>query len=85
MGLRFRKRIALGKLARINLSKSAVSLGFGPPGLNVNFSTEASGLSNSAPIPDTVRADQLLARDVACGNRMDGDTHGSVFLRRTLI
>src|SRR5947209_17626645 len=38
MGFRFRKRIALGKFARINLSKSGVSLGLGPPGLNVNFS-----------------------------------------------
>ncbi|QQS10743.1 MAG: DUF4236 domain-containing protein [Rhodospirillales bacterium] len=37
MGFSFRKRIGLGKLVRVNLSRSGVSVGLGPPGLNVNI------------------------------------------------
>jgi hypothetical protein len=37
MGWRFRKRVSLGRFARLNFSKSGVSLGLGPRGLNVNL------------------------------------------------
>jgi hypothetical protein len=36
MGLRISKRLGLGKLARLNISKSGISIGLGPSGLNVN-------------------------------------------------
>lgn len=40
MGFRFRKRVSLGRFARINLSKSGISLGLGPPGANVNLKAD---------------------------------------------
>ena len=49
MGFRFRKRISLGKLARINLSKSGMSVGVGPPGLNVNFSSRSQRTTIGIP------------------------------------
>lgn len=36
MGLRFRKRISLGGLVHLNLSRTGVSLNVGPKGANVN-------------------------------------------------
>lgn len=37
MGWRVRKRVSFGKLLRLNLSNSGVSLGIGPPGFNLNI------------------------------------------------
>ena len=51
MGLRFRKSISLGKLFRLNLSKSGVSLGVGPPGLNVNIGPR--GVRQTVGLPGT--------------------------------
>lgn len=51
MGLRFRKRISLGKVARVNLSGSGVSLGLGSRGANVNISSKRT--TYTAGIPDS--------------------------------
>lgn len=51
MGLRFRKSFSLGSLLRLNLSKSGVSVGVGPRGLNVNFSPR--GLRKTVGLPGT--------------------------------
>jgi hypothetical protein len=37
MSLRFRKRFSLGKLLRVNLSTSGLSLSVGVPGASINF------------------------------------------------
>jgi Protein of unknown function (DUF4236) len=37
MGLRFRKRISLGGIARLNLSATGASVSVGPKGSNVNL------------------------------------------------
>lgn len=51
MGFRFRKRISLGKFARLNLSRSGVSLGLGPRGMNVNLSSR--GMRTTVGVPGT--------------------------------
>jgi hypothetical protein len=51
MGLRFRKSVSFGRLLRLNFSVSGVSLGVGPPGLNVNFGSR--GLRKTIGIPGT--------------------------------
>jgi hypothetical protein len=37
MSLRFRRRLGLGKLLRLNVSKSGLSVSAGVPGANINF------------------------------------------------
>jgi hypothetical protein len=37
MGLRFHKQFGLGKWLRLNMSKSGLSVGVGPKGLNANI------------------------------------------------
>lgn len=51
MGIRFRKSVSFGKFFRLNLSKSGVSLGVGPPGLNVNISPR--GVRQTVGLPGT--------------------------------
>ncbi len=51
MGIRFRKSISLGKFFRLNLSKSGVSFGVGPPGLNVNIGPR--GVRQTVGLPGT--------------------------------
>lgn len=51
MGLRFRRSIRLGKFARLNFSKSGMSLGLGPRGLNVNIGSR--GTRTTVGIPGT--------------------------------
>jgi len=51
MGLRFRKSISFGKFFRLNLSKSGVSVGVGPRGLNVNLSPR--GVRETVGLPGT--------------------------------
>ena len=51
MGFGFRRRISLGPLARINLSKSGVGFGFGAPGANVSFGP--GGRRTTLGIPGT--------------------------------
>jgi hypothetical protein len=51
MGWRYRKRISLGKGLRINLSKSGVSLGLGPPGANINLGRR--GMRTTVGLPGT--------------------------------
>lgn len=51
MGWRFHKRVGLGRLVRLNFSKSGVSLGLGPRGLNVNIGPR--GVRTTAGIPGT--------------------------------
>ena len=51
MGLRFRKSISFGKFFRLNLSKSGVSLGVGPPGSNVNIGPR--GVRQTIGLPGT--------------------------------
>ncbi len=51
MGLRFRKSISFGKFFRLNLSKSGVSLGMDPPGLNVNIGPR--GVRQTIGLPGT--------------------------------
>ncbi|WP_428673651.1 DUF4236 domain-containing protein [Reyranella sp.] len=49
MGFRFRKRVSLGSLVRLNFSKSGVSLGLGPRGANVNISQR--GITRTVGLP----------------------------------
>ena len=49
MGFRFRKRVNFGRFIRLNVSKSGISLGMGPPGLNVNLSRH--GVRKTVGIP----------------------------------
>lgn len=49
MGFRFYKSFPIGKLLRVNVSKSGLSLGIGPPGLNLNIGRR--GLRRTVGIP----------------------------------
>lgn len=49
MGLRFRKTIRLGNLARVNLSKSGASVTVGPPGASVNLGPRGAYLNCGIP------------------------------------
>ncbi|MBL0143871.1 MAG: DUF4236 domain-containing protein [Betaproteobacteria bacterium] len=49
MGLRFRKRFPLGKLLRLNVSGSGLSIGVGPPGLNFNIGPRGIRRTVGAP------------------------------------
>jgi hypothetical protein len=49
MGFRFHRRFPLGKLLRLNVSKSGVSLGVGPPGANINISNQGVRSTIGAP------------------------------------
>ena len=51
MGIRFQKSISLGKFFRLNFSKSGVSIGVGPRGLNVNMSPR--GVRETIGLPGT--------------------------------
>jgi hypothetical protein len=51
VGWRFHKRLSLGRFARVNFSKSGVSLGLGPRGFNVNIGPK--GMRTTAGIPGT--------------------------------
>jgi hypothetical protein len=51
MGLRIRKKISFGRLARVNLSRSGFSLGLGPRGFNVNLSPR--GRKTTLGLPGT--------------------------------
>lgn len=51
MGLRFRKSFPLGKLYRLNVSKSGLSVGVGPRGFNVNIGPQ--GIRRTVGIPGT--------------------------------
>jgi hypothetical protein len=49
IGSRFRKRITFGGLARLNFSRSGVSVGLGPPGANINISRR--GITKTVGLP----------------------------------
>lgn len=49
MGLRFRKIVGLGKLARLNISRGGISLSLGKPGASINIGR--NGVSGTAGIP----------------------------------
>ncbi|MBL0719807.1 DUF4236 domain-containing protein [Piscinibacter sp. Jin2] len=49
MGFRFYKSFPIGKLLRVNVSKSGLSLGIGPPGLNLNIGRR--GMRRTVGIP----------------------------------
>lgn len=51
MGWRFRSRIGLGRWARLNFSKSGVSLGLGPRGANINIGPK--GVRTTVGLPGT--------------------------------
>lgn len=49
MGFRFRRIIPLGRLLRINVSKSGVSVSAGRPGATVNVSKDGAHVTVGAP------------------------------------
>lgn len=49
LGWSFRKRVGFAKLLRLNFSSSGVSLGLGPPGLNVNIGSK--GVRTTVGLP----------------------------------
>jgi hypothetical protein len=51
VGWRFRSRIGLGRFARLNFSKSGLSLGLGPRGLNINIGPK--GVRTTVGLPGT--------------------------------
>jgi Protein of unknown function (DUF4236)/Putative peptidoglycan binding domain len=60
MGFRFRRSISLGKLMRVSISKSGMSLGLGPRGFNVNVSSR--GVRKTVGIPGTGLSYQTFNR-----------------------
>lgn len=67
MGLRFHKRVGLGRLVRVNFSGSGVSLGLGPPGLNINIGRR--GIRKTVGLPGT----GLSYESTSSWNAADGD------------
>jgi hypothetical protein len=53
MSLRFRRRLGLGKLFRLNVSKSGLSVSAGVPGANVNFGKRRRGPRVTVGVPGT--------------------------------
>ena len=51
MSWRFQKRVSLGPLVRLNLSKSGVSMSLGPRGFHLTFGR--GGIRWSASLPGT--------------------------------
>lgn len=63
MGIRFRKRIALGKLLRINISKSGISATFGIKGASVNVGQKGVYLNTGIPETGIYSREKMLGND----------------------
>ncbi len=51
MGFRFQRRIPLSKLARLNVSKTGISISLGKKGASINIGKD--GITGNAGIPGT--------------------------------
>lgn len=51
MGFRFQRRVPLSKLARLNISKTGVSLSLGKKGASINIGKD--GITGNAGVPGT--------------------------------
>lgn len=76
MGIRFRKHLSLGKLLRINVSKSGVSATFGVKGASINVGQK--GVYLNTGIPGT----GIYSREKLLGNNRKNSSHSQSVLIR---